>query len=293
MHLSKIKRGIERRPDLILIYAENGEGKTTLAASAPGALVLDLERGAGAVGADRVEPGTFAEVLETLGELATAEHEFRTVVLDTVDELERMTRDHVIAREGWTQADYDAYGRGLKVSAMELDRVWRAIEKIRARGIGVLILAHAALRKEREADAATEVDRWGLRCSPAVGNLFRERCDAVWFLRREKIVAPVKGAKDRKKIAGLGRHILYTRPSALAYGKDRLGMPPEIEIPLGGWSTVQAAMDEVTRPINDEEISAMIERLPEPNQEKARAWIASQKDKQAAARLLRERVHGQ
>ena len=73
----------------MIIYGEAGIGKTTFATSAPAPIVIQTEDGLGVLDAPRFPLATtFDDVLESLQVLATENHEFKSVVVDSLDWLE-------------------------------------------------------------------------------------------------------------------------------------------------------------------------------------------------------------
>jgi hypothetical protein len=89
MKLAAVTRGRLERPTRVLLYGVEGVGKSTFAASAPAPIFIAAEDGTAQLDVARFpEPKTWSDVLEAVGELATSEHVFKTLVVDTLDWLE-------------------------------------------------------------------------------------------------------------------------------------------------------------------------------------------------------------
>ena len=76
----------------ILIYGESGTGKTRLASTFPKVIFADIDKGMSSVTeiVDRVEVDEFKQ-LEALHQfLRDGEHEYQTVVIDTLNEMQRI-----------------------------------------------------------------------------------------------------------------------------------------------------------------------------------------------------------
>ena len=287
---TRLITGVKKRPIFATLYGKNGVGKTTFAASAPGAVIIDTEKGADIVGSDRFQPETYEECLDILDALATEDHAFQTVAIDTIDGLERLIQAHIIQANSWTPADYDSYGRGAKLSVQELRPFFAALERLMDRGLNILLLAHSQLRREKAATSAEEVDVLDLRTAPAFAAMFRDVPDIVAMMERERTVDTI----ERRKVATLtGRVILRTRESATHHGKSRYDLPETIEIPHEeGFSALKAAVDTASHVPSSEELEEAFNKLPNERQEKARAWYSSQRDKtQAARKVLKEAVN--
>lgn len=285
--LEKIVKGVQGRSHRVTLYGPEGSGKTTLASSAPGALTLDIERGAEYVGGDRIMPETFTDILDAMRWFASGDHGYKTLVVDTIDELERFGQTYVCDKHDMTLEGYGEYGRGLKILIPEMNRYWKLVDEISAKGFHVIHLAHAKLAKEKEADQTQEVDRWQFRCSQGFGFLFREKSDQVWFLKPEKVVTKTKG---RAEATLTGRRILHTSPDGPAYTKRRFPLPDQLEIPAeGGWNAVQRHCDPYMYPVKPAELEAAFKELGDKESE-ARKFYASQNNKQEAARKIVDRA---
>src|SRR5262245_35231219 len=79
-------------PPRILVHGQEGTGKTTLAARFPRPIFLQTEDGtpAGVTLSSFGLLETYSAVRDALKRLATEEHDFQTVAIDALDELEGM-----------------------------------------------------------------------------------------------------------------------------------------------------------------------------------------------------------
>lgn len=87
-----------------VVYGSPGSGKTSLAATAPAPLILDFERGAAAsvraVGnpdARIVQVDSMEQVRNAYEYLASKRHDFKSVVIDPIGELQRLSLRTVVA----------------------------------------------------------------------------------------------------------------------------------------------------------------------------------------------------
>jgi len=85
-----ISSGKLKTPLKGLFYGIPGVGKSTLAASFPNPLILDIEGSTGRLDVDRVDlrKEKFSTVMDWLRRLAKEEHDYQTLVIDTIDWLE-------------------------------------------------------------------------------------------------------------------------------------------------------------------------------------------------------------
>ena len=117
-----------------LIYGEKKIGKTSLASQFPNALFLAFEKGYSGLSI-YVEPmfnkkqrTDWRKFVSFIDLLIKEDHEFRTVVIDTVDEAYSACMEYVCEVEGWTHPSEGPYGKG-----------WKAVEKEFSTQIGRLV----------------------------------------------------------------------------------------------------------------------------------------------------------
>lgn len=73
------------KPPRIVVYGEAGIGKTTFAASATKPLLIDLEGSADYIDVAKAKPKNYAAVLELIDAVINEEHEYKTLVIDSLD----------------------------------------------------------------------------------------------------------------------------------------------------------------------------------------------------------------
>jgi AAA domain len=109
MKIADIHRATATLPPRILIHGLEGVGKTTLAARFPDPVFLQIEDGTG-----NLELVTFglldslAAVQEAIAALGNEDHDFHTLVLDSVDALEPLVWAAVCREHNWPSIE----GRG-------------------------------------------------------------------------------------------------------------------------------------------------------------------------------------
>lgn len=127
-----------------LIYGEPKVGKTTLASQFPDAIFLATEAGHKFVEVYKIDIKNFDEFKLAARELCTEEHQFKTVVIDTADNLYTMAAKSVCKKMGIEhQSDADfgkAYDR-IKHEIMEI------ITALTLRGLGVVFISHVDTRE--------------------------------------------------------------------------------------------------------------------------------------------------
>lgn len=111
--LSQLTRANQPKPPRITIHGVAGVGKTTFAAQAYKPVFIQTEDGLGTLSANHFPLArTFEEVLDALAALYTEEHDFKTVVIDSVDWLEPLIWGKACRDNGWASIEDAGYGKG-------------------------------------------------------------------------------------------------------------------------------------------------------------------------------------
>jgi len=242
MSLKDLKKVRGVQPPRVLVYGEPGIGKTTLAAEFPDAVFLQIEDGTPGdleiFSFGKIE--TYAEFMERLSQLYTEPHDFRTVVVDSVTELQRLVWNETCARgddkgNAKKQIEDFGYGKGYVYSL----RVWQeALDGLNAlrrdRGMTVILIAHAKVDRfddpETQSYSRYEIDLH----DKAVGMIERDM-DAILFLKTPvSVKVEDQGFNKERAIAQGSRQVMIHTAGRPAYvAKNRYGMPEKIAYAKG------------------------------------------------------------
>ena len=219
---SSIHRGPLARAQKTVIYGPEGIGKTTLAAQFPSPVFLDTEGGTHHLDVARFPaPQSWDDVTKTIAALASEPHEFKTLVVDTADWLEKLLIEDVCRRANKTSIEEFGYGKGYVVLAEEVTKFLASLNALLARGMHVLLLAHCRIAKFEQPDAAGAYDRYELKLTKQVAPLVKEWCDMLLFANYFTRVAENDAGKKRG-VGGRERK-LYTTHTAAWDAKNRHG----------------------------------------------------------------------
>lgn len=218
----QILTGRIARSQKAVIFGPEGIGKSTLAAQFPAPVFLDTENGTHHLDVARLPaPKTWDDVTKAVMALATEPHEFKTLVLDTVDWLEKLLIEHVCKQANKASIEDFGYGKGYVVLAEEFTKFLASLEPLLRRGMHVLFLAHTRIVKFEQPDAAGAYDRYELKLSKQVGPLVKEWCDVLLFANYFTKVA--ENDNGRKRGVGGRDRKLYTTHTAAWDAKNRHG----------------------------------------------------------------------
>jgi len=223
----------------VLLYGVEKVGKSSFAAGAPGAIFVCPEDGLTSIDAPRFpEPTWWGEVLGSIEELRTGDHQYQNLVLDTLDWLEPLIWDHICQRDTKTDIEDYGYGKGYTAALAEWRRLVADLERLRKeRGMGVILLAHSWIKsfKNPEGD---DFDRYEMKLNLKAGGFIKEWCDAVLFANHETYAHQ----DDKKRVRGVstGARLIHTERSAAWDAGNRYNLPAEMPL---DWATFAAAVE--------------------------------------------------
>lgn len=244
MTLSSLVRGRLTQPTRVVLFGVEGIGKSTFGANAPKPVFLGAEDGTAQLDVARFpKPENFSEVMETLRTLTTEQHEFETLVVDTLDWLEPLVWDEAVRLAGdkdiKTIEDF-GFGRGYTAAIDIWRRFLRGIEDMRkAKPMHVVLIAHSWSKAFKNPEGL-DYDRYEMKLNQKAAGLLKEWGDCVLFAKYETY-ARVDEKTKRVRGVDTGARIIYTERRAAYDAKNRYSLPPELPLSWGDfWAAVQA-----------------------------------------------------
>jgi len=236
--LQQVRRGRVIAPRRVLLYGVEGIGKSSFGAQAPGAVFLPTETGLDDIDCASMPLVTSWEMaMESLRELYMETHEFKTLVVDSVDWLEALVWQAACEKKGVSNIEAFGYGKGY-IEALEYWRLFiQALSALRDdKGMGVVLLAHSKIEPFRNPEGE-DYDRYMPRLHKLASSVLREWCDEVLFASYKTFVKQADsggGMKTAaKKPVGGDLRVLKTTEKPAHMAKNRLDMPDEIPFTKG------------------------------------------------------------
>jgi hypothetical protein len=254
--LALIEKKKLKEPPRLCIYATEGFGKTTLAGDAPDPIFMDIEGGSHQLAVARYPfsdgprghvPQSLTDVIAATEDLLTGAHAYKSLVIDTVDSLEKMIHRFILARdkpkskESMPGINAYGFGKGFEIALDEFRNLAVLWDRLRyERGMQIVLLAHATI-KRFEPPTSEGYDRYILRMNEKAAGFLREWCDAVAFGCFEETTTDLLG--DKVKGVATGRRLLKWKRDATHEAKPRYALPDVMEMPAQKpWSPIAAAI---------------------------------------------------
>lgn len=246
--LANIQRGRAPMPPRIMLYGVEGIGKSTFAAEAPKPIFVQTEDGLAQIDCDKFPlAATFEEVQQALAELQAQAHDYETVVIDSLDWLERLVWDAVCKEYGVKSIEKadGGYAKGYTHALTYWRQIVDLLSALRAgKGMAVVLIAHAKVEKFEDPESAA-YDRYSPRLHKHAAALICEWSDAVLFATRKfRTQSEDAGFNRKRTIANAigkdgGERILRCVGGPSCIAKNRFGLAEELPL---SWAAFVAAL---------------------------------------------------
>jgi len=224
----------EDRAPLVTVLGDAGLGKSSLAATFPTPIFIRAEDGLQAIPL-KTRPDAFPvlskadDLWDQLTSLIKEEHNYKTLVIDSVTALERMFIDHIVSSDPKKPKSINqalgGYGAGLVAVAALHGRVRKACGILNNKGMSIVFIAHA----DTETIDLPDQDpytRYNLRLGKRSTAPYVDDVDIVGFIKLQSFV------KDDKKIISDGSRVLSVTATASNVSKNRYGITKDLPVIL-------------------------------------------------------------
>ena len=224
-----ITRGPMKTAKKVGIYGPEGVGKTSFAARFPGAVFIDTEGSTRHMDVARFDPPEeLSDVITQINYVISNPNQFGTLVIDTVDWLEKLLFNAVCVENKWKSIEDPGYGKGYVAAKQKMQQLLEMLDNVIKVGVHVVLVCHSFIRKFEQPDEMSSYDRYMLKLNEKnIAPLIKEWVDMLLFVNYKTDVVTVEGSKAKKGKGGQKR-VMYTNHTAAWDAKNRFGLPDEM-----------------------------------------------------------------
>ena len=240
MSLDLIRKKAKVKPPRIVLFGGPGVGKTSFGASTNKPIFLLTEDGMGKVEADHFPVAdSWESFMEYLNTLNTDKHEFKTLIVDSLDWLEPLIWAKACKDNNWKSIEQPGYGKGY----VEVLKYWREyidiLNELRDKGMTVIQIAHNQIKKVED-PRIEPFDRHELKLHRKAADLILEHSDACFFASFKLGTVKVQGKGGNMTTKAVsGDRVVYTQEKPAYLAKNRYALPEELPM---DWETIRAEM---------------------------------------------------
>lgn len=248
----RVVTGKQMKPLAVLVHGERGTGKTNLPIEAYKPVwcgneetdeydVARLPKIEFWEVPNEKSPNAEAGFINQLKWLLKNEHDYKTLVIDTMDGLETIAEKQILSgAPGKTMATaFGGYGKAYeKMELMfKIVRDEYLVPLRDKKGMNIVILCHTEKYKVEDPMTSTSYDRYQTAMHKSVKPVFEDWVSAILFVSYQLFKAENQSGKEHA--VGSGARVIYTeeRPSHVA--KNRFSLPFELPYPKHGtWAVL-------------------------------------------------------
>ncbi len=231
--LDKITSGIEIKPRRIMLYGTHGIGKSTFGSKSPSPIFIQIEDGIGQIAAHKFPLAElFEDVMESLKVLYEESHKYKTIVVDSLDWLEKLIWAKVCEDHNKKSIEEIGYAKGYVFALTYWRQFLDGLSALRShKSMACILIAHSKIEKFDDPES-DPYDRYSPKLHKHASGLMQEWVDEILFANYEVFTNSEEDGFNRKRIkaTGEGERVLKTteRPSHIA--KNRLNLPDELPL---------------------------------------------------------------
>ncbi|MBK8974129.1 MAG: ATP-binding protein [Hahellaceae bacterium] len=228
----------ETRATHFTLVGEAGLGKTSAAATWPKPVFIRTEDGMAAIAGQDVKAfpvcKTVDDVMEQIAVLARESHNFQTLVIDSVTQLNTLIEKEVIESDPKKPKSIaqacGGYGAGYKAMAERHRQIRERCDWLNdKKGMHIVYIAHADVETIDQPDQDS-YSRYTLRLHKNSISHYVDNVDCVAYL---KLQTYTSGDGNRKKATTTGERIITCYPVPSHVSKNRFGITEDLILEKG------------------------------------------------------------
>lgn len=224
--------GNDKMP-IIVIYGVEGVGKSTFGAGTPNPVFLPTEDGLGTINCTTFPLlKSFDDAIEAIGSLYTESHDFKAIVVDSLDWLEPLVWQKVCRDHGVNSIEEIGYGRGYTHALNYWREYLDGLNALRdERKMVIIQIAHSTVKRFDNPETEP-YDRYQIKLHEKASALIREHADVVGFCNYHISVRKEDVGFNKKVTRGVssGKRLIYLTEKPAFQAKNRYAMPEQLPL---------------------------------------------------------------
>jgi len=281
--LEKVKRGRVKKPLFMCLYSGPGVGKTDFGASFPKPLFFDFEESTHNIDVDRIDNlQRYSEVRDGLHEILNSEPgtlEFKSIVFDTIDELERMMHVQIASDAGKKTIDHIGWQKGFDYAVnlwAEFIGICRMIRD--KHNIHFLFLAHSAHKSKDDIEKEQTYMRNTINLHKKSAAFVFGAVEMVLYAKKD--ISFKKDAEGNVFAKDSSKRSLCTGLSAHYDAKNRLQLAPIMPMPVkNGFAVIWTAYERAFSQTPEQAIAECKKAMEKVKDEKIKVEMVNYIDK--------------
>lgn len=241
--LQSLQRGVIHKPPRILLVGVRGIGKTTFGAEAPKPVFIQTEDGSCEVDVDRFPLArSYEDVVDALSALYQEDHDFQTVVLDTIDWLEPLVWAKTSQTHSKDSIEEFGYGKGYVYALDWWRQILTGLTALRdERNMQVIMISHCQIRTFQNPETEP-YDRYEVKLHKSAAALVEEYADIIGFANYKILLKQSDAGfgKTKSRPVGEPERWLYLSERPAFVAKNRMSLPDSVPF---RWAHFAAALD--------------------------------------------------
>ena len=233
--LNNLTKPTQDKPVIMTVFGKAGLGKTTLAATFDKPILIPIEDGTASLIDQDIavmpKPNSHAELLSQIIELGQEEHNFKTLIIDSVSALDLILIKEVIdsdkkAKNRSINSVHGGYGAGYSMLSQLHQQFKQYCDRLtKVKGMNIIFISHATDKNitPPDGDAYSILT---LDMTKQAADHYVNQVDIVAFIKLERMVI------DNKALS-TGKRVICCHSVANNVSKNRYGITEEFEFKEG------------------------------------------------------------
>lgn len=232
----KITKTSITKPPKICIYGQHGIGKSSFAAGCMSPIFIQTEDGLGSLGVDAFDLAlSYEDVMKALDHLMINDLPYKTIVIDSLDWLEKLIFRKVCTDKGVTDIGAIPFGRGYGAALLLWEEITDMLTILNnSKKMMIVLLAHAQIKKFED-PSSDNYDRYNLDLQTKSAAHISEFVDILGYAGFKTVVISKDGGFGQTitKGKGTGERVLNLEERPAFTAKNRYGLPAQLPFTWG------------------------------------------------------------